>query len=86
MDASRVALVIIPEQPGKAVWEQIACADTLKSRYLRHTRQHKDDKRLGTDLPNRNGTHVILQALDENASTFELLTTARELAAADPSH
>ena len=81
MDASRVALVIIPEQPGKDVWEQMACADTLKSRYLRHTRQHKDDKRLGTDLPNRNGTHVILQALDVNASTFELLTTARELAA-----
>ena len=89
MDACRVALVIIPEQPGKAVWEQIACADTLKPRYLRHKRRHKDDKRLCTDLPNRNGTHVILQALDVNASTFELLTTARELAAAikrlDPS-
>ena len=81
LDACRVALVIIPEQPGKAVWEQIACADILRARYLRHRRRHKDDKRLRTDLPNNHGTHVILQALDENATTFELLTTARELAA-----
>jgi len=82
LDACRVALIIIPEQPDKAVWEQIAHADTLKSRFLRHTRRHKEDKRLCTDLPNTNGTHVILQALDATASTFELLTTARELAAA----
>ena len=82
LDACRVALIIIPEQADKAVWEQIACADSLKPRYLRHTRRHKDDKRLGTDLPNSSGTHVILQALDATASSFELLTTARELAAA----
>ena len=80
LDSTRVALVITPEQPGKAVWEQLAYADTLKSRYLRLKRQHKDAKRLLTDLPNDNGTHVILQTLDEHASTFELLTTARELA------
>jgi hypothetical protein len=48
LDACRVALIIIPEQPDKAVWEQIAHADTLKSRFLRHTRRHKDDKRHGT--------------------------------------
>ena len=82
LDSARVALLITPEQPGKAVWEQLAYADTLKSRYLRQKRQHKEVKRLHTDLPNKNGTHVILQAMDENASTFELLTTARELAAA----
>ncbi|MEN8204507.1 MAG: leucyl aminopeptidase family protein [Pseudomonadota bacterium] len=81
LDSARVALVITPEQPGKAVWEQLAYADTLKSRYLRQKRQHRDAKRLRTDLPNKTGTHVILQAIDENASTFELLTTARELAA-----
>jgi len=82
LDSARVALVITPEQPGKAVWEQLAYGDTLKSRYLRQTRQHKDAKRLCTDLPNKNGTHVILQAINENATTFELLTTACELAAA----
>ena len=82
LDACRVALLIIPEQPGKADWEQLACADTLKPRYLTHKRRHKDSRRLHTDLPNRNGTHVILQAVDENASAFELLTTARELATA----
>ena len=82
LEGCRVALVITPEQPGKAVWEQIAAADTLKPRYLRHKRRHKDGKHLGTDLPNENGTHVILQTMDVDASTFELLTTARELAAA----
>ena len=82
LDSARVALVITPEQPGKGVWEQLARADTLKARYLRQKRQHKDAKRLCTDLPNKNGTHVMLQALNENASTFELLTTARELATA----
>jgi len=82
LDNARVALIITPEEPGKGVWEQLACADTLKARYLRQKRQHKEAKRLCTDLPNKNGTHVILQAIDENASTFELLTTARELATA----
>ncbi|HDN69289.1 MAG TPA: hypothetical protein ENG26_01770, partial [Gammaproteobacteria bacterium] len=82
LDSARVALIITPEQPGKDVWEQLACADTLKARSLRQKRQHKEAKRLCTDLPNNNGTHVILQAIDENASTFELLTTARELATA----
>jgi leucyl aminopeptidase len=81
LDSARVALIITPEHPVKAVWEQLTHTDTLKSRYLRQKRQHKDAKQLCTDLPNKNGTHVILQAIDENASTFELLTTARELAA-----
>jgi len=82
LDGARVALIMIPKQPGKAAWEQLAYADILKSRYQRQKRQHKDAHRLHTDLPNKNGTHVILQTIDENASTFELLTTARELAAA----
>jgi len=81
LDACRVALLIIPEQPGKADWGQLACADTLKPRYRLQQRQHKDAMRLCTDLPNKNATHVILQAINEHATMFELLTTARELAA-----
>ena len=81
LDACRVALLILPEQPGKTDWEQLAAADTLKPRYLQQQRQHKDLRRLCTDLPNQNGTHVILQAINPDASMFELLSTARELAA-----
>jgi leucyl aminopeptidase len=81
LDACQVALLLVPEQPGKADWEQIpGYADTLKSRYRQQQRLHKDARRLCTDLPNKNGTRVILQAVDKNASMFELLTTARELA------
>ncbi len=82
LDTCQVALLMLPEQPGKADWEQLpSYADTLKSRYRQQQRQHKDSRRLCTDLPNKNGTHVILQAVNENATMFELLSTARELAA-----
>ena len=81
LDASRVALLIVPQQPDKGVWEQVAHAEVLKPRYQRALRKHKDATRLATDLPNDNGTRVILQALDPEASTFELLPLARKLAA-----
>lgn len=81
LDASRVALLIVPQQPDKGVWEQVAHAGVLKPRYQRALRKDKDATRLATDLPNDNGTRVILQALDPEASTFELLTLARKLAA-----
>jgi leucyl aminopeptidase len=80
-EAVRCALVITPGQPGNAIWDQLACADTLKPRFQRLQRQRKDANRLSTDLPNSNGTRIILQTVDANASTFELLTTGRELAA-----
>jgi leucyl aminopeptidase len=81
LDASRVALLVIPEQPGKSVWEQLAGADTLKPRYLHLQRRHKETGRLCTDLPNKNATHVILQTMNPHATMFEWLATARELAA-----
>jgi leucyl aminopeptidase len=81
IDARRVVLLLIPEKPGKATWEQLSYSDILKSRYQRMKRQAKDNMRLTTDLPNGNGTRVVLQSLAADASTFEYLTTARELAA-----
>jgi leucyl aminopeptidase len=82
MDAVQVALLLVPKPPAKADWEQIpGYAETLKSRYRQQQRLHKDTSRLCTDLPNNSGTRVILQAVDKNATMFELLTTARELAA-----
>jgi leucyl aminopeptidase len=82
LDAQRVILVIIPENPGKAVWEQLVYSDILKPRYQRMKRQAKGNNRLTTDLPNKQGTRILLQSMAADSSTFEHLTTARELAAA----
>jgi leucyl aminopeptidase len=82
VDAHRVAVLLIPENPGKAVWERLVYSDILKPRYQRLKRQAKNSKCLATDLPNRNGTRILLQTMQAGSSTFEHLTTARELAAA----
>jgi len=81
IDAQRVVLLIVPEKPGKAAWEQLAYSDILKPRYQHMKRQSKSNTRLTTDLPNKNGTRVLLQSIAADATTFEYLTTARELAA-----
>jgi leucyl aminopeptidase len=81
VDTRRVVLLIIPEKPGKATWEQLPYSDILKARYQQLKRQAKSNTRLTTDLPNSNGTRILLQSMAADASTFEHLTTARELAA-----
>ena len=86
LDARRVVLLIIPEKPGKAVWEQLACGDILKPRFAHMQRQDKHDTRLETDLPNKQGTRILLQAMPGGGSTFEQLTTARKLAAKIRTH
>ena len=81
LDASQVALLIVPEHPDEAVWEQVAHADVLKTRYQRALRRDKEARSLATDLPNDRGTHVILQCMDPADSSFAQLVQARELAA-----
>jgi leucyl aminopeptidase len=81
IDAHRVVLVLLPEAPRKPVWERVAYADVLQPRFQHMKRQDKKYSRLATDLPNKVATHVLLQTIDPEASTFELLTTARKLAA-----
>jgi len=82
IDSARVVLILLPERPGKAQWAQLAHGDILKSRYQQLKRQDKHATRLVTDLPNKTGSRVILQTIDPQNTTFELLTTARKLAAA----
>jgi leucyl aminopeptidase len=81
LDAHRTALLILPEKADAAAWKHLPYAGLLRPRFQRL--QHRDRKsgRLVTDLPNGNATHVILQTLDPQCSTFELLTEARKLAA-----
>jgi len=89
IDARPVVLILAPEKLGKAVWDKLAHADVLKPRYQQLQSQPGDNNCLITDLPNKRGTRVLLQVMDAEASTFEQLTTARELASAagkqDPS-
>jgi leucyl aminopeptidase len=86
LDTHRVALLLLPEGPRKAHWERLPHGATLKRRFLAMQRRDKSLNRLTTDLPNRNATHTLVQAIDPAASTFAILTTARELAAAVREH
>ncbi|UCC55071.1 MAG: leucyl aminopeptidase family protein [Gammaproteobacteria bacterium] len=86
LDAHRVALLLLPENPRKPHWEQLPHGSILKRRFLAMKRRDKSRNRLTTDLPNRNATHTLIQAIDPAADTFEILTTARELAAAVREH
>ena len=80
VDAARIALILLPEKPGKTQWAQLAHSDVLKTRYQQLRRQDKKATRLVTDLPNKTGTRIILQTLAPQTCTFELLTLARKLA------
>ena len=82
MDDRHAVFVILPEKPGKAVWDRVAHAETIRARLRRRRRQDPDCRLLSLDLPNRNGTRVWLQLLDKDSSTFECLGAARTLAAA----
>ncbi len=80
IDARQVSLIIAPEKPGKALWDTLAYAEVLKPRYQQLQRQPGEHSCLVTDLPNKRGSRVLLQTMDAEASTFEYLTSARELA------
>jgi leucyl aminopeptidase len=77
-----VVLVILPVTPRPAHWQRIPWADVLKPRYRRMQRHDPDCKQLVTDLPGGNGTRIIVQAVDPQNSSFELLSLGRTLAAA----
>jgi leucyl aminopeptidase len=81
VDAHRAALLILPEAADEAAWKRLPYTGLLKARFRRLQQRERKAPRLITDLPNDNATHVIVQTLNPNGATFELLTTARELAA-----
>jgi leucyl aminopeptidase len=80
MDAHRAALLILPEKADASAWKLLPYAGLLKPRFQRLQYRDRKANRLVTDLPNDNATHVILQMLDPQCNTFELLTEARKLA------
>jgi leucyl aminopeptidase len=81
VDTHPTVLLAVPETASASTWRMLPHAGVLRPRFLRMKRRDRHAVRLATDLPNANATHVILQTLDSQCSTFELLTTARNLAA-----
>jgi leucyl aminopeptidase len=86
VDTLRTLLVLLPDKSHKDDWNRLVAADVLKSRYRRMRHHDHDSTQLQTDLPNNNGTRVILQLVTPASSTFELLTLGRKLAAAVRPH
>ena len=81
LDSQPAAILIVPEKPGKAVWNDIAHADVIKARYQRRRRTDTTCRQVSLDLPNTKGTRVLLQLVEPDSNTFDCLTLARKLAA-----
>ena len=80
LDSQQAAILVVPEKPGKAVWERIAYGDVIRTRYQRALRQDKHCRQLTLDLPNKKGTRILLAVIKPDCDTFSCLTQARKLA------
>ncbi len=78
-DTSAVIILILPESPGKADWDEIHYGGILQQRLKRQLRRAGAAATLITDLPNEKGTRVILARPRGDQSPFEILTLARKL-------
>ncbi len=81
VDRQEAVLVLLPEKPRQQDWERVIYGGVLRQRYRQQQRNTGNSGRLVTSLPNEKGTRVILQTIAGSLSTFELLTTARKIAA-----
>jgi leucyl aminopeptidase len=79
-DALAALVVLVPDKPGKTVWDRLPHGDVLKARWQQQRRRDRDSDCLITDLPNRKGTRVILQAVKPDTTAFTSLGSMRALA------
>jgi leucyl aminopeptidase len=83
LDRYTNTIVLVPAKPkhtaGIPYW------DVIQARMKRAHFKLGGGKPFITDLPNENGTHVTVAAVDSTKSTFELLSLGRELAASQRS-
>lgn len=79
-DALAALVLLVPENPGKAVWERLPHGDVLKARWQQQRRRDPDSDCLVTDLPNGRGTRAILQAVKPDSTVFTSLGTMRGVA------
>jgi leucyl aminopeptidase len=76
-----VMILLVPDRPGKAVWDRLPYGQLLKSRWQQLRRRDRDSDCLLTDLPNKTGTRVMLLAIKPDSDSFSSLTRARKLSA-----
>ncbi|MCL4316494.1 MAG: leucyl aminopeptidase family protein [Gammaproteobacteria bacterium] len=79
-------IIVLPQALIKKPWPAIPYGEVLKKRLLALGEHDCTSDSAGTpfvtDLPNDAGTHAALAAVDATISSFDLLTLARKLAAA----
>ena len=78
VDRLALAILLVPEKPGRTAWERLPYAEVLKPRWQR--RRDRDSDCLVTDLPNKAGTRIILQTVKPDSDAFAGLCRARGLA------
>jgi leucyl aminopeptidase len=81
LDSRPAAIMLVPARPGKDVWDRLPYGEVIRTRYQRRLRSDKTCSQVTLDLPNKNGTRVLLQTIKPDTSTFTCLTLARKLAA-----
>ncbi len=76
-----VVVMLVPDKPGKVVWDHLPNGQLLRSRWQQLQRRDPDSDCLITDLPNKAGTRAMLLAIKHDCDSFTSLTRARKLAA-----
>jgi leucyl aminopeptidase len=82
VDAAEALILLLPEAALRKAWPLVPYADVLHQRVARLPAKLGNTVLLATDLPNRGSTHVAVACIKSGSSAFELLSLARELAAA----
>ncbi len=75
-------IIVLPQARIKKPWPAVPYSEVLKKRLAALGEHDCARTPFITDLPNEAGTHAALGVVDENISSFDLLTLARKLAAA----
>ncbi len=86
VDAAEALILLLPDGALRKAWPSVPYAEVLRQRVARLPAKTCNTVLLATDLPNRGSTHVTVACIKPASSAFELLSLARELAAAALKH
>ncbi len=86
VDGVEALILLLPDGALRKPWPEIPYGDVLRQRVARLPAKTCNSILLATDLPNRGSTHVAVACIKSGSSAFELLSLARELAAAALKH
>ena len=86
VDGAEALILLLPEAALRKQWPVVPYMETLRRRVARLPAKTGNTVLLATDLPNPASTHIAVACLKSGSSAFELLSLARELAAAALKH